>query len=84
MQQLIGRRAATREPGRVTTTSGGSRVKLPGRLAGLVLANVAASALHFGDNMLRFHAYPEPAWITSPGVVDALWFAMTPICSFCS
>jgi hypothetical protein len=45
----------------------------------LIAANVVASALHFGDNMLRFDQYPEPKWIASPHTVDALWFLMTPL-----
>ena len=43
------------------------------------MVNLAASILHFGDNMINFHEYPEPAWIPSPHVVDALWFVITPI-----
>ena len=45
----------------------------------LIVANLIASALHFGDNMLRFSEYPEPTWISSPHVVDALWLAITPL-----
>jgi hypothetical protein len=45
----------------------------------MLIANLAASALHFGDNMLRFDEYPEPNWITGPHVVDALWLLMTPL-----
>jgi hypothetical protein len=45
----------------------------------LLIANLVASALHFGDNMLRFDEYPEPEWITGPRVVDALWLVMTPL-----
>jgi hypothetical protein len=48
-------------------------------LIAIVAANLVASVLHFGDNMINFHAYPEPTWIPSPHVVDALWFVMTPI-----
>jgi hypothetical protein len=43
------------------------------------LTNVVASALHFGDNMLRFQQYPEPKWITSPHAVDMVWLLMTPL-----
>ena len=39
--------------------------------------NLAASTLHFGDNMLFFESYPEPDWITSPLTVDLLWIVMT-------
>ncbi len=53
--------------------------KLPLTLPILLVANLVASALHFGDNMLRFHEYPEPAWITGPHVVDAVWLLMTPL-----
>jgi hypothetical protein len=45
----------------------------------LLAINLVASALHFGDNMLRFREYPEPAWITGPHVVDALWLLITPL-----
>jgi hypothetical protein len=45
----------------------------------LLTANLVASILHFGDNMLRFEAYPEPKWIAGPHVVDALWLAITPL-----
>jgi hypothetical protein len=30
-------------------------------LSVLLIAKLIASALHFGDNMLRFEEYPEPA-----------------------
>jgi len=43
------------------------------------MVNLVASILHFGDNIINFREYPEPTWIPSPHVVDALWFAMTPI-----
>jgi hypothetical protein len=45
----------------------------------IVVVNLVASILHFGDNMINFHVYPEPTWIPSPHVVDALWFVITPI-----
>ncbi len=51
----------------------------PGSLLILLLVNLVASALHFGDNMFRFREYPEPAWITGPHVVDALWLVITPL-----
>jgi hypothetical protein len=51
----------------------------PRMLLALLIANLVASALHFGDNMLRFHEYPEPKWITGPHVVDALWLVITPL-----
>jgi hypothetical protein len=47
-------------------------------LAWLVALNVATTVLHYGDNILFFHEYPEPLWI-SPGLVDAFWFLMTPV-----
>lgn len=46
-------------------------------LLGLVVANVAATILHYGDNILRFARYPEPAWM-APHLIDAFWFLMTP------
>ena len=45
----------------------------------LLVINLVTSALHFGDNMLRFQEYPEPRWITGPHVVDALWLVITPL-----
>lgn len=53
--------------------------KSPIALPVLLIANLIASALHFGDDMMRFEHYPEPAWITGPHVVDALWLLMTPL-----
>lgn len=44
----------------------------------VVLAvNVGASILHYVDNIVFFHAYPEPHWI-NPRIIDAFWFVMTP------
>jgi hypothetical protein len=54
-------------------------IRSPRLLAALLIANVIASAAHFADNALRFAHYPEPAWITGPGVVELLWFAITPL-----
>ena len=51
----------------------------PRLLLVLLIANLVASALHFGDNMLRFHEYPEPEWITGPHIVDTLWLVITPL-----
>jgi hypothetical protein len=51
----------------------------PIALPALLIANLVASALHFGDNMLRFEDYPEPSWITGPHIVDALWLLMAPL-----
>jgi hypothetical protein len=45
----------------------------------LLIANLVASTLHVGDNVLRFAEYPEPTWITGPHVVDALWLVVTPL-----
>jgi hypothetical protein len=55
------------------------RIRRSSVLKMLVMANLVASILHFGDNMINFHDYPEPTWIPSPHVVDALWFVITPI-----
>lgn len=44
----------------------------------LLAANVAASVLHYVDNVAFFAEYPEPPWI-SPGIIDAFWFVMTPL-----
>jgi len=43
----------------------------------LLAANVAASILHYVDNVLFFAQYPEPRWIDTH-FIDAFWFAMTP------
>ena len=48
-------------------------------LLALLIANLVASVLHFGDNMFRFHEYPEPKWITGAHVVDMLWLVITPL-----
>jgi hypothetical protein len=47
-------------------------------LASLVALNVATTILHYVDNIMFFHEYPEPPWLT-PGLVDAFWFLMTPL-----
>jgi hypothetical protein len=44
----------------------------------LLLATVAASILHYADNLLFFEEYPEPAWINR-SLIDAFWFVMTPL-----
>ncbi len=48
------------------------------RLAALLIALVASSVLHYVDNIVHFHEYPEPAWIDR-SMIDAFWFAMTPL-----
>ena len=55
------------------------RIRRSTALAAIIMVNLVASALHFGDNIINFHEYPEPPWIPSPHVVDALWLAITPI-----
>lgn len=47
-------------------------------LAWLVAVNIAASILHYVDNIAFFPDYPEPSWL-APGMVDAFWFLMTPV-----
>ena len=49
------------------------------RILVVVAINFVASIFHFGHNMAFFHEYPEPSWISSPLVVDGLWFVITPI-----
>jgi hypothetical protein len=44
----------------------------------LLLANVFASVLHYGDNLLYFEEYPEPGWINRR-IIDTFWFVMTPL-----
>ncbi|MCH9826425.1 MAG: hypothetical protein K0U79_01635 [Gammaproteobacteria bacterium] len=48
------------------------------QLKWLLLATVAASILHYADNLLYFEQYPEPPWINR-SMVDAFWFMMTPL-----
>lgn len=48
------------------------------RLLLLLAINIGASILHYVDNILFFHAYPEPPWI-NPQIIDAFWFVMTPL-----
>ena len=55
------------------------RIRRSTALIAIVVMNLVASILHFSDNMINFHMYPEPTWIPSPHVVDALWFVITPI-----
>jgi uncharacterized protein involved in cysteine biosynthesis len=43
----------------------------------LIGMNVAASVLHYADNIVRFVSYPEPPWL-NPARVDVFWFVMTP------
>lgn len=43
----------------------------------LVWLNVATTILHYVDNVIFFHHYPEPTWL-NPHLVDAFWFVMTP------
>jgi hypothetical protein len=49
----------------------------PGLLA-LLSLNVAATILHYLDNMAHLPAYGEPAWVT-PHLIDGFWFVMTPL-----
>lgn len=51
------------------------RDRTPGWLVGV---NIATTVLHYVDNILYFHEYPEPSWI-SPKLVDGFWFLMTPV-----
>lgn len=44
----------------------------------LLIAVVASSILHYVDNILFFHEYPEPPWI-NPSMIDAFWLVMTPL-----
>jgi len=43
----------------------------------VLVINVGASILHYVDNIMFFHTYPEPPWI-NPQIIDAFWFVMTP------
>lgn len=43
----------------------------------LLAINIGASLLHYVDNIVFFHTYPEPQWI-SPRIIDVFWFVMTP------
>ncbi len=42
------------------------------------MGNIAASVLHYVDNLARFHEYPEPPWL-SPQLAGGFWFVMTPV-----
>lgn len=44
----------------------------------MVALNIATTLLHYVDNIVFFHEYPEPPWL-KPGMVDAFWFFMTPV-----
>jgi hypothetical protein len=43
----------------------------------LLVINIGTTILHYVDNILFFHTYPEPHWI-NPQIIDAFWFVMTP------
>ena len=43
----------------------------------LLAINIGASILHYVDNIVFFHTYPEPHWI-NPRIIDAFWLVMTP------
>ncbi|UBT80437.1 hypothetical protein LCH33_003860 [Pseudomonas amygdali] len=49
-----------------------------GKLRWLLWATVASSVLHYADNLLFFHQYPEPPWINRH-MIDAFWWLMTPL-----
>lgn len=49
-----------------------------GRLGWVLLATAISSILHYVDNLLFFHEYPEPPWINR-AMIDAFWFVMTPL-----
>jgi hypothetical protein len=42
----------------------------------LVAAGLLASLLHFADNTFAIDQYPEPSWITPPGVAVS-WFVVS-------
>jgi hypothetical protein len=44
----------------------------------ILVVNVLTTVLHYADNIIFFHTYPEPPWI-NPQIIDAFWFVMTPI-----
>ncbi len=44
----------------------------------IIMGNIAASVLHYLDNLARFQEYPEPQWL-SPHLAGAFWFVMTPM-----
>jgi hypothetical protein len=72
------RRVAQRRHGRV----GSAKEAMPSTterrwVRMLVSVTLAASILHYVDNIVFFDGYPEPAWIT-PHFIDAFWFVMTP------
>ena len=42
-----------------------------------MIANIAATIIHYTDNLLFLEEYPEPEWIR-PHLIDGFWFFMTP------
>lgn len=48
------------------------------RLGWVLLATAISSILHYVDNLLFFHDYPEPPWINR-SMIDAFWLVMTPL-----
>lgn len=50
-------------------------------LLALLWVNVAASLVHYIDNMVRFKLYPEPSWM-HVHYIDGFWFLMTPLAWF--
>jgi hypothetical protein len=46
-------------------------------LLAVLAVNVLARILHYVHNILFFHGYLEPEWI-SPQCIDAFWFVVTP------
>lgn len=44
----------------------------------LLIATVVTSILHYVDNVVFFHLYPEPVWLKAQ-VVDVFWFIMTTV-----
>jgi hypothetical protein len=43
----------------------------------VLVANVAASLVHYVHNVVWFSEYPDPTWL-SPARTDSFWFLMTP------
>lgn len=48
------------------------------RLGWVLVATAISSILHYVDNLLFFHDYPEPPWINR-SMIDAFWLVMTPL-----
>ena len=61
------------DPAKSTMDSKTTRLRL---LKILLIVSIVATFIHFTDNYLYFERYPQPAWITRPGVYRS-WIIWT-------